>query len=367
MELLMRYWSSERVELVHVRTTVRRSNAEKGRWDVHGIRRGIGVWWRYCVALWRWRPHVVFVLLSSSWVGFVRDVLMIVTARLFGARVIAQYRGGNFQGFYRSQPRWRQRWIVWGLRRVERVFVQSCGLRGQFTGIVAEQRLRVLPNGIALDEFPQRERSVAEAPPYRLLFVGHLAFAKGFRELARAYQRLRQEVPVELWVLGTRIADRRVARSFLPPVWRQYYDAHARAIEAEIDAFLGAAEQHNVRLLGFVSAAEVRHWMGQVDLFVLPSYSEGFSMAVLEAMAAGLPVVVTPVGALAELVTDGVRGRLVPVGDAEALAVVLRECLQQPAWMRRVGEENRRWVAREFPIERTVRCLEEEVCTLVRQ
>lgn len=365
MELLVRYWKSTRVELLHVRTTVRRSNAEKGRWDLRGVGRSVGVWERYCAALWRWRPQAVFLLLSSSWAGCVRDLVMIATARVFRARVLVQYRGGNFGGFYRSQPRWRQRWIRWGLRQVDRLFVQSQRLREQFAGLVPEERLRVLPNGIAWHEVPERQRCVAESLPYRLLFVGHLAFAKGFRELVRAYQRLRRELPVELWVLGTRIAQRQVARSFLPPEWQQYYDRHAPEIEAEIDAFLADAAQHNVRLLGFVSAAEVRQWMGQADLFVLPSYSEGFSMAVLEAMAAGLPVVVTPVGALPELVRDGVRGRLVPVGDADALFTVLRECLQQPEWMRRTGERNRQWVFQEFSIERVLKSLEEEVCAVV--
>ncbi len=365
MELVLRHWNSQHVELLHLRTTIRRSNAEKGRWDIRGVGRSAWIWLRYCKALWRWRPQVVFLLLSSSWAGFVRDLVLISTARLFGVRVLIQYRGGNFAGFYASQPRWRQRWIRWGLLRAERILVQSRALRQQFLGLVPEDRVQVLPNGVPVEEFPERQRSPGESAPYRLLFVGHIAFAKGFRELMRAYQWVSRELPVELWVIGTRIAQPQVARSFLPPEWQRYYDAHAREIEAEIDTFLATARQHNVRLFGFVSAAEVRQWMAQADLFVLPSYSEGFSMAVLEAMAAGLPVVVTPVGALSELVTDGIHGRLVPVGDAEALAHILRECLCQPEWMQRVGEVNRQRVAREFPLERVVKCLEEHVSAIL--
>lgn len=360
MELLLRHWVSERVQLVHVRTTLRGSNAEKGRLDWKGVVGFVRIWWHYWRALWRWRPQVVFLLLSSSWVGFVRDVFLLLTARLFRSRVLMQYRGGNFASFYQSQSWWRQWLIRWSLQQVERLFVQSEGLREQFRAIVAAGRLRVLPNGICVAEFPERQREVAESPPYRILFVGHIAFAKGFRELSRAYQQLRREFPLELWVIGTRISHPRVARSFLPLLWQRYYDKHAAEIEAEIESFLDQAALHNVRLFGIVSPVEVYRRMVEADIFVLPSYSEGFSMAVLEAMAAGLPVVVTPVGALMELLIDGLHGRVIPVGDEGSLAAALRACFQRPEWMRRAGEYNRRTVAERYMLDRVLSCLEEE-------
>lgn len=361
MELLLRHWRSQSVQLVHVRTTLRRSNAEKGRWDFRGVLAFCRIWWRFVRTLWRWRPHVVFLLLSSSWWGFVRDTVLVVTARSIGAKVLVQYRGGNFAGFYSQQSRWRRRFIRWGIGQVQRVLVQSEGLREQFCGLLPQGRLGVLPNGIPVEEFPQRRRCIAAAPPFRLLFVGHIAFAKGFRELLRAYRRLSEEMPVELWVIGTRIAMPSVARSFLPPEWRGYYERHWRSIEAEIDQFLEAAERWNVRLLGVLAAEAVREWMAEADLFVLPSYSEGFSMAVLEAMGMGLPVVVTPVGALKEVVQDGVHGRIVPVGDESALCEGLRACLEAPEQMRRWGEHAREYVREHFALERVVCRLEAEM------
>ncbi len=365
MELLIRNWKSEQVRLIHVRTTIRRSNAEKGRLDWRGIWAFIRVWWQYWWALWRWRPRAVFLLLSSSWVGFLRDSVMIVSARIAGSQVLIQYRGGNFQSFYQCQSRWRQWFIEKILGLVQRVFVQSKGLQWQFAHLVPWGRLRVLPNGISLAEIPERRRKVAEQMPYRLLFVGHIAFAKGFRELARAYQQLCMEFPVELWVIGTRISHPQVARSFLPAEWQRYYDEHSVEIEAEIDQFLREACRHNVRLLGIVSPAGVHKYMAEADVFVLPSYSEGFSMAVLEAMAVGLPVVVTRVGALGEVIVDGVHGRLVPVGDEGCLVKVLRECLQHPEWLREVGERNQQYVADNYTVDRILPWLESEVQAVV--
>ncbi|MCS7176653.1 MAG: glycosyltransferase family 4 protein [Candidatus Kapabacteria bacterium] len=361
MELVLRHWRSERLALMHVRTTLRESNAEKGRFDWKGIAKFVRVWREYITALWRWRPHLVFLLLSSSWVGIVRDIVLIVTARLWGARVVAQYRGGNFAGFFALQPPLRRSVIRWGLRQLQGVFVQSDGLRQQFEGLVPAEQIRVLVNGVQLEGLPRRRRVVAEAPPYRLLFVGHIAFAKGVRELLRAYRQLRDAVPVELWLIGTRIADPEVAASFLPPEWQQYYRKHSAEIEAEIDHYLKQQEQYGIRISGVLPASAVRQAMVEADVFVLPSYSEGFSMALLEAMAAGLPVVVTAVGALTELVTDGIHGRVVPPGDTAALASALLQSLQEPGWLRLAGARNRQRVATDFAIENVVQRWEEEL------
>ena len=74
-------------------------------------------------------------------------------------------------------------------------------------------------------------------------------------------------------------------------------------------------------------------WLQAADLFVFPSEYEGFGLSIVEAMAAGLPIVTTPVGAATEVVRPGSNGWLVPVADAPALAAALGEALAaREAW-----------------------------------
>ncbi|HNU12263.1 MAG TPA: TIGR03088 family PEP-CTERM/XrtA system glycosyltransferase [Rubrivivax sp.] len=99
--------------------------------------------------------------------------------------------------------------------------------------------------------------------------------------------------------------------------------------------------------------------MQGLDLFVLPSLAEGISNTILEAMASGLPVVATAVGGNADLVEDGVTGRIVPPGDVPALAQALIGFAQDESSRRAAGTAGRARVAARFSLETMVRAYQQ--------
>jgi L-malate glycosyltransferase len=99
---------------------------------------------------------------------------------------------------------------------------------------------------------------------------------------------------------------------------------------------------------------DARSWLGGCDVYANTSISEGISLTILEAMAAGLPVVATRVGGTPEIV-DETHGRLVPARDREAVAAALRELGGQPELRQRMGAAGRAKVEARFTIERMVR------------
>lgn len=99
---------------------------------------------------------------------------------------------------------------------------------------------------------------------------------------------------------------------------------------------------------------DIPNIMRGLDCFVLPSRGEGISNTILEAMACALPVVATRVGGNAELVEDGLTGRLVPVGDSPALAQAILGYFANPALARRQGRAARNRVERNFSLDRMV-------------
>lgn len=112
-----------------------------------------------------------------------------------------------------------------------------------------------------------------------------------------------------------------------------------------------AGMQSHVRFLGY--RQDARQWLAACDVYVNSSISEGVSLTILEAMAAGLPVVATRVGGTPEVVDESC-GRLVLARDAQALAGVLRELAGDPALRGRLGRTARARVETQFTLDRMV-------------
>lgn len=104
-----------------------------------------------------------------------------------------------------------------------------------------------------------------------------------------------------------------------------------------------------VELLG--DRADVRELLARSDIFVLATLSEGMPLALLEAMAEGLPVVASRVGGIPEIVQDGENGLLVPAGDPDALARALHRLLTDPDLRIRLGKAARRTIAERHDLE----------------
>lgn len=107
-------------------------------------------------------------------------------------------------------------------------------------------------------------------------------------------------------------------------------------------------------LLGARTEAEVREQLRWADVLLLPSWSEGISNAVLESMAAGLPVVVTECGGMREVVTDGADGFVVPIGDTDTMADVLAQLAGDQDLRVRIGAAASERAAVDFDISRQV-------------
>jgi glycosyltransferase involved in cell wall biosynthesis len=117
------------------------------------------------------------------------------------------------------------------------------------------------------------------------------------------------------------------------------------------------AVEEEVRRLGLESAVEllgerddVPELLGTGDIFVLSSHSEGLPLSILEAMAAGLPVVASNVGGVSEVVVDGETGLLVPPSDAQSLAAAIERLLEDPVLRQRLGEAGRIRIAQDFDL-----------------
>jgi glycosyltransferase involved in cell wall biosynthesis len=123
----------------------------------------------------------------------------------------------------------------------------------------------------------------------------------------------------------------------------------------KLEAAVRKLRERGARVILHGASARVPELLTALDLYVLPSISEGLSYSLLEAMATGLPVVASNVGGNPEVVQDGISGLLFPAGDAGRLADLLLQVQRAGGWREQLGHAARERVQREFSIESMVR------------
>jgi phosphatidyl-myo-inositol alpha-mannosyltransferase len=173
----------------------------------------------------------------------------------------------------------------------------------------------IVPNGVDVDAAPKGPKPHSEE--LRLLFVGRAEERKGLPVLLSAFQALVEHVPSRLTVVGADPEE--VCRLVADPDLLTHID-----------------------VLGKVSDSVLWRQLGDADLLCAPSLAgESFGMVLIEAMAAGTPVIASKIAGYSDVVTDGVDGVLVPPADPQALAEELQLLAHEPERLTAMGEAGR--------------------------
>lgn len=245
-----------------------------------------------------------------------------------GIRQVVNTRHG--MGAHRKPG--RREWLFRRALRATDAVVAVCEAARQDAiarGIVPAAKTCVVPNGIVLDRFDiasdtmhERLARLINVPLGTRIIgtVGRLNWTKDQASLIRAFRIVRRNRPDTALVL---IGDGELRETL-----------RACAFDEGVAG--------SVHFLG--DRDDVRELLQGLDLFALSSVTEGYSMALLEACATGLPIVATNVGGNAEIVDDRTTGRLVPAGDPTTMAQAMLEVLQTTRQAQSLGRAARLWV-----------------------
>ncbi len=319
-------------------TTVRKKNSEKGKV-------GIRIFVAYFLYIFRLlklltldRPMLIFYLPTSATpIGWARDGTTIFLSVLFRRRLAILMQGGHFRFFYDNSNKFFKILLKWLLNRCDRIFVQADRLKFQFEGIVSTDRLKVFYNFISkkfISEFHSHKRN--NKSTLNLLFVGHLTTAKGYCDLLKVLPTL---TGVQYLIMGSKGNTRNVKFNQSTSESLVYEDP-----EAIFENYISKnGLETSVKFLGgTVKGEDKLNVFKEADIFVLPSYSEGFSTAILEAMASGLPVIATNVGAAPEIIENGVNGYIVEPGDIDSLSARIQQLIDNEELRMKMGDINSR-------------------------
>ena len=266
-----------------------------------------------------------------------------VYGALLGCRFPALRTVSTMHGWIRRRGRsaWYHRLDLWSLRRYAAVVAVSEAVAGiaRSRGL---KRVQVIHNGIDCEEW-RRDRveqpppaGRADRKPFTVGYVGRLSSEKGAHDFVRVARRLLDEDPgFEFVVAG---------------------EGPERESMEGLAIALGLGRR--CRFLGRVGASRIRALYLELDALLSPSLTEGLPNNVLEAAAMKVPVVATAVGGVPEILCDGNNGLLAPAGDVEQLAKQVLSLRKDPALARRLAEEGRVVVEREFSFRQRMKRIE---------
>lgn len=208
--------------------------------------------------------------------------------------------------------------LIW--KKANAVVANSKGLKELAHKTNQHQEISVIPNGVDVEQFQPSATTKDSETVVITTGATRITERKGIRYLLEAVEKLRLEYPhIRVEVMGEG-SEKENLISFVK--------------EKQLES--------QVTFLGRIPADQTIEFYARADIFVLPSFNEGMSNALLEAMAVGLPAIVTDTGGSHELVTSGKNGLYIEMKNSESIADALRTLLNDPLMRKQLGEESRK-------------------------
>ncbi|MGH7453383.1 MAG: glycosyltransferase family 4 protein, partial [bacterium] len=286
-------------------------------------------------------PAVVYLVISQGLWGYMRDLGFLVPAVIFRKKIVIHLRGSEFDRFYAGLPRILRLVTRQLFKRISYVIVLGEKVKNVFKHLVKAEKIVTIPNGVNFKEFSSNGKLPLKQTAFErgVLYLSSLLERKGVLRLIDA-------IPLVLekhWRTRFTIAGE----------WQ-----HKREKERAIQSMTLHNLFGRVNLTGEVSGAAKNRLYREHDIFVFPPIEpEGMPWVILEAMSAGLPVITTDQGTIAEIVEDGKTGFIVDPAPAK-IAEKICYLIEHPAIAKKMGECGRRRIEAHFSEEAYLKRME---------
>jgi glycosyltransferase involved in cell wall biosynthesis len=271
------------------------------------------------------------LLFSSAKASFIEKGTMALIAKLFRKKVLFAPRSGLLLRDYQCSTfmRFLMRTVV---RKADYVICQGVMWQVFYQKIsgVSVNRLPVINNWIDYQKYGW-EIGSSNNKKITVIYVGWLEEYKGVMDLLTALISLKNSVDFECRIYGN---------------GSLYNKAEQFIEENQLSTF--------VSLMGWVNAETKKKVLSEANIYILPSHTEGFPNALLEAMASGLAVVAADVGAVSDLVTNGVNGLLYETRNTKQLSQAIYKLLTESSVRENLGKKARTTVAANFTVDTAV-------------
>ncbi len=285
---------------------------------------GLSIGWHVGLVVWHLlRGCRVIHLTTSGRLAVYRDLAVEMIARLFRIPVLYHLHFGRVPELARKQtPEWQR--LARAMRWAHTVLAIDQATEATIRRHLPNVRLVLLANCVDLSRLPAPVSNGDSTHPRTAIFLGWVIPTKGINELVQAWAELR------------------------PPRWQLHIVGPVE--ESYRDRLVTEWRPENLEFIGECPHAEAMQRMATADVFVFPSYTEGFPNALVEAMALGKPAVASAVGAIPEMLGDEC-GILIPPRRVDALKEALTRILADEPLRRQLGSAARQRARHAYSLE----------------
>jgi len=283
-------------------------------------------------SLLKYKPHLVYLPISQN-VAFLRDGIFILVIKLFSkSKIIVHLHGSYFKNCYDKSNFIFKKFVDYTLPRVDSAIVYSRSLKHIISKWV--NNIEFVPIGTTF------KTSISNRNNKEIItgYIGSLTRSKGIEDLVKAANIvLKKYRNIKFKIAGS---------------WRKQEEE----IKNKILCFIDENKIDNdIELLGFIPDDSKERFLVNTDIFVFPSWNEGQPLAILEAMAAGCPVIaMKDVGAIPDTVIDGKTGILVEKQSPEEIAEAIIFLIENPDIRVKMGLTARKRFNENYTIDKNI-------------
>ena len=267
----------------------------------------------------RWADIVHIHMAAGA--SFIRKAIIAKIAYVFNKKIIIHQHGGAFDQFYENSSKNRRKIIRTVFSYADRVILLSKEWKDFFVKeICDEEKATVIFNGVIVPDF-QRNDYLDK----NILFIGRIDEKKGIYDLLDAFSKaLKINNDIRLYVAGT----------------------------GEEQKLIECVKQLNIEdkieLLGWIRGKEKDDIMKKCSLMILPSYTEGMPVSVLEAMSYSMCTIVSDVGGVPQIIDDEINGLLIKPGHPKMIEQKINFIISKPTEKMRIGQNARTKICEVF-------------------
>ncbi len=316
-EILLKSTLKNKFELIHLDTKINHTISSFGTWSFTKIFKNISIYFTMFSLLRKHKPNLVLVPISQTTIGFLKDSLFILIAKLFGKKVLLQLRGSNFKTWISHSSSVNKSYVKFIIKKTKGIIVLGNNLKHLFADYYNNDNIFVVPNGGDYN-IPKKN----ESNEVKILYLSNLLVSKGVQDVFKAIEILAKKATVKFSI-------------DLIGEWSNENDKNNCLVIKE-------KSRLPMRVHSSKGVAEKFQYLANADIFVFPPREpEGHPWSIVEAMAASLPVISTNQGAIIESVIDGVNGFIVEPNYPEQIAEKLKLLIEDIELRKKMGAASR--------------------------